>query len=42
MKILGDYSFYWGVLLGGEAPQGIKMGVYKTRAYFWVGGEIKK
>jgi len=20
MKILGDYSFYWGVLLGGESP----------------------
>jgi hypothetical protein len=32
MKILGDYSFYWGVLLGGEAPQVKKWGIYKPKA----------
>jgi len=31
MKILGNYLL--------KAPQGIKMGIYKPKAYFWVGGQ---
>jgi len=33
MKILGNYSFYWGILLGGEAPSR-KMGIHKAKPYF--------
>jgi hypothetical protein len=31
MKILGNYGFL-GEFKGGEAPQGIKMGIYKPKA----------
>jgi len=32
-----------GVLMGGEAPRGIKMGIYKPKAYFQGGwGNIIK
>ena len=33
MKILGNYCFFGGNI-GGEAPRGIKMGIYKLKAYF--------
>jgi hypothetical protein len=33
MKILGNYLFYGG-LVGGKAPQGIEMGIFKLKAYF--------
>jgi hypothetical protein len=40
MKILGDYSFYWGVLLGSEAPT--EKWAFKTqRLIFGAGGKIK-
>jgi hypothetical protein len=31
MKILGNYRFLGG-FKGGEAPQGIKMGIFKPKA----------
>jgi hypothetical protein len=34
MKISGNYRFYRGFIEGGEAPQGIKMGIFKPKAYF--------
>jgi len=38
MKILGNCCF-WGEFKGGEAPQGIKMGIYKAKPYFQGGWE---
>jgi len=32
MKILGDYSFYWGVLLGSKAPT--EKWAFKTKGLF--------
>jgi hypothetical protein len=33
MKILGNYRFLGG-FKGSEAPQGIKMGIFKPKPYF--------
>jgi len=38
MKILGNYRFLGG-FKGGEAPRGIKMGIYKAKPYFQGGSE---
>jgi len=39
MKILGNYRFYGG-LMGGEAPRGIKTGIFISRRLIYrVGGE---
>jgi len=34
IKIFGEIIVFWGEFKGGEAPQGIKMGIFKPKAYF--------